>query len=125
MERMTASEAATHFKVSSQTIRRWIQSGKLNGFKENEQWFVEIDEQHHATSVEHGVAHDVEYLRDEIKHLRELLERRDKDTQQLHQIVATQQKSLDKLTEQNQLLLEDTRRKPSLWHRIKAVFAGA
>jgi len=35
-----------------------------------------------------------------------------------------QQKSLDKLTEQNQFLLEDTRRKPSLWQRLKAQFTG-
>ncbi len=50
---------------------------------------------------------------------------KDRQIQELHQIVAMQQKSLDKLTEQNQLLLEDTRRKPSLFQRFKTMFAGA
>ena len=125
MEKMTASEAALHFKVSSQTIRRWIQSGKLNGIKENDQWHVEIDQQHHATSVEHGVAHDVEHLMDEIRHLRELLERRDEEIDRLTQLLGLAQKSIDRLTEQNQLLLEDTRNKTSFFQRVKAVFAGA
>ena len=117
MEKMTASEAALHFKVSSQTIRRWIQSGKLNGIKENDQWHVEIDQQHHATSVEQGVAHDVEHLKDEIRHLRELLARRDEEVSHLTQLLAISQKNINQLTEQNQLLLED-KSKQSWWRRI-------
>ena len=64
-------------------------------------------------------------LKSEIEQKNKQLDQRGKEIQELHQIVAMQQKSLDKLTEQNQLLLEDTRRKPSLWQRFKAKFAGA
>ena len=117
MNNITASEAAQHFKVSSQTIRRWIQLEKLTGYKSNGQWYVEIDEESHPTNVQqnnNNIA--IQQLKDEVKHLRELLEERGNEVKELHQIIAMQQKSLDKLTEQI-LLLED-KSKRTWWERI-------
>jgi hypothetical protein len=69
--------------------------------------------------------HYVEYLRNEIRHLRELLERRDEEIDRLTQLLGLAQKSIDRLTEQNQLLLEDIRRRSSFWQKLKTRFVGA
>jgi transposase len=126
MNTITATEAAKMFNVSSQTIRRWIQSDRMQGFKENGQWFVQIDEQHIPTDVEQNnisVQH-VQHLEDEIQYLRETLTRRDEQIESfslqiehISQLLAIAHKSVQQLSEQNQLLLEDNR-KP-WWKRIR------
>ena len=42
-ETMTTAEAAQHYHVSERTIRRWIQSGKLQARWTNGQWAVRAD----------------------------------------------------------------------------------
>ena len=117
MNNITASEAAQHFKVTSQTIRRWIQLGKLTGYKSNGQWYVEIDKESHATDVQQNNK-DIatQQLQDEVKHLRQLLDERGNEVKELHQIIAMEQKSIQQLTKQNQLLLED--KSHPWWKRI-------
>ncbi len=111
---MTASQAAQRFNVSSQTIRRFLQSGKLTGYKVNGQWVVEVSFIHHATDVPHDVT---PVLHSEIKHLRELLFRRSDEVGHLTQLLAVAQKTIQQLTEQNHLLLED-QRQPPFWKRL-------
>ena len=53
------------------------------------------------------------------------VERQENHIERLEQLLALEQKNVSTLAEQNQLLLEDTRRKPSLWQRLKTRFAGA
>ena len=117
MEKITASAAAQHFKVTSQTIRRWIQLEKLTGYKSNGQWYVEIDKESHATDVQQNNK-DIatQQLQDEVKHLRQLLDERGNEVKELHQIIAMEQKSIQQLTKQNQLLLED--KSHPWWKRI-------
>ena len=132
--KLTIAEAAGHFDVSERTIRRWIQSGKLKAEGTNGQRLVLLDrrttecpndrqmDNHLSIQLES----ENEHLRDllqradsEIQHLREQLARRDEQIDHAHQLVAISQKSIQHLTEQNQLLLEDSRhRKLPVWKRV-------
>jgi excisionase family DNA binding protein len=142
MENLTASEAAKRFEVSIQTIYRHIKSGKLKGWQKDGKWYVQIEESDEPSvqrfehdfepgveQVEQNVDHpQVELLLSEIKHLREVLARRDHQndslTQQidhLTQVVAMGQKNVATLTDQletSRLMVEDLRQKKPLWKRI-------
>ena len=104
---MTIQEATHHYRVSEKTIRRWIQSGKLKADLIDGRWVVQEDRQHDQTSDQTVL---IDQLRSEISHLRDQLVRRDEQLSHAHQLVAISQKSIQQLTEQNQLLLEDSRR---------------
>lgn len=133
-ETMTTAEAAQHFNVSERTIRRWIQSGKLVAFGTNGQRFVRLDirttecpnDRQMDNSVSIQLESENKHLRDqlqradsEIQHLREQLVRRDEQIDHGQQLLAISQKSIQQLTEQNRLLLDDQRhRKMPLLKRI-------
>ena len=65
---------------------------------------------------------EIQFLRQQ---LQETCTEKDKQIEELHQLVAMTQKSVNQLTAQNQLLLEDTQQQPSFWQRIKSHFAEA
>lgn len=119
---MNTQQAARHYQVSERTILRWIKSDKLKAEQEQGHWCIRLDEQ----DVRQNDRQAIEQLQSEIAHLRELLSRqdeqlarRDEQTDHAQQLLALSQKSIQQLTEQNQLLLEDPRhRKPSVWKRI-------
>ena len=107
--KLSVNDAAHKLDISPQTTKRWINQGKLNGEKIKGKWFVASDElfEHHLVSKtdtnEHHMVDEIKYLREQISHLTQLL--------------AVSQKSIQQLAEQNQFLLEDTRRR-TWWKRI-------
>lgn len=124
-------------KIASSEPSIWVEQGQarissitgissVEGHKENGQWFVQINGQHDATFVQqnHISVQHVRHLEDEVKYLRETLTRRDEQIESLSlqidhfsQLLAVAHKSIDQLSDQNRLLLEDNRR--HWWKRIR------
>ena len=138
---MTITEAAKTVKKSRQTIYNYIEQGKLKASRNGKGFEVELEDLLDAFEMSKEASNKTDNVSSDnvsnqasnglsnvdmyIDTLIKQQDEKDRQIQELHQIVAMQQKSLDKLTSQNQLLLEDTRRKPSLWQRLKVKFAGA
>ena len=122
--KISVNEATLKLNISPQSIKRWLTQGKLNGEKFNGKWYVINDstfEYHLDTNGNHVSTNNSEQiLRDEVRNLREIIAGHKNQIQELHQIIAMQQKSIQQLTGQNQLLLED-KRKPSFlrWLRVR------
>ena len=143
---MTITEAAKTVKKSRQTIYNYIEQGKLKASRNGKGFEVELEDLLDAFEMSKNTSNktnnvssdsskfDTSMSNDEVsnemsiyKYVDTLIKQqdeKDRQIQELHQIVAMQQKSLDKLTEQNQLLLEDTRNQPSFFQRLKARFAS-
>ena len=124
--KLSANEAALKLNISPQSIKRWINQGKLNGEKFNGKWYVIDNEtfRHHLDTKGHHVDTNdgSKDLRDEIKHLRVQLTCRDDQidalTQQndhLTQLLAIQTKTNALLTDRLQAI-EDIRHRP--WWRF-------
>ena len=142
---LTITEAAKTVKCSRQTVYNYIKLGKLQAQHNGNSYNIKLEDLMEAfemsskTSSESGetskddmsnnasitASNETSSIDKYIDTLIEQLEEKDRQIQELHQIVAMTQKSVNQLTEQNQLLLEDTRQKLSLWTRIKAHFAEA
>ena len=117
-KQMSIQDAAKHFNVSDRTIRRWIKSGRLYAQLINGKYCVDIELTNHLTSdLTDDNVELVDQLRSEVERMAKLLERKDEQTDHLQQLLAVSQKSIQQLTEQNQFLLEDTRRR-TWWKRI-------
>jgi len=112
---MTIQEATQHFQVSEKTIRRWIKRGKLSAELIDGRWHVQADGQNDQTPDKAALIGQLQaenaHLRDQLTEKDNQLIRRDEQTDHLQQLLAVSQKSIGQLTEQNQFLLEDTRRR--------------
>ena len=143
MTRITVKEYANLKKLGVTTVYRHIKAGKLKAEKEEDNTYVIINENQTKTDKNQNgfqsvtnietqqkiidqLKSEVEYLR---KHLNEQTNEKDhqmkellKQQDQAQQIIAMQQKNLDRLTEQNQLLLEATQekeeKKVGFWGRL-------
>ena len=116
-KQMSIQDAAKHFNVSDRTIRRWIKSGRLYAQLINGKYCVDIELTNHLTSdLTDDNVELVDQLRSEVERMAKLLERKDEQTDHLQQLLAVSQKSIQQLTEQNQLLLEDQRHRP--WWKL-------
>ena len=119
--KLSANEAALKLNISPQSIKRWINQGKLNGEKFNGKWYVIDNEtfRHHLDTKGHHVDTNdgSKDLRDEIKHLRVQLTRRDDQIDHLTQLLAIAQKNVSMLTERMQVI-EDMRHRKPLWKRL-------
>ena len=125
--KLTVNQAAQQLNLSSKSVKHWLKGGKLNGEKVNGKWYVQTDSTfaHYLnpnTQMETQLA--LEQLKDETGHLRELLANRDSQIEamnqhieRLSQLLAVSHKSLQQVTDQSQLLIEDNR-KPSFWKRL-------
>ncbi len=69
------------------------------------------------TQAEHSSEQLITQLTSENTHLRDQVTEKDKQIDHLQQLLAVSQKSIQQLTEQNQLLLHDTRKR-TWWKRI-------
>ena len=165
MTRLTANEAAVLLDVSAQTVKRWIQEKKFEGYKYRNRWYVDTQDSkfqdflalapntqdHHTEHDQHNqhVDHvdpppsnpqsqvdkstELETVADQLQLLEKQLAKKDaqldkrdthidellKQQDQSQQLSAMQQKTIDRLTEQNQLLLEtNQQKKPSFWQRL-------
>ena len=143
---LSTKDAADIIGKSSETIRRWIKNGKLDGVEIDGQYFVcksdpriqrEQQQPQNEATINHNdkmslvdlLTRQIEdskqreqgwqtQLSEKGKQIDELLKQQD----QAQQIIAMQQKSIDKLSEQNQLLLEASQEKKekkiSFWARL-------
>ena len=124
---LTVNQAARKLNLSSKSVRRWLKSGKLNGEQVDGKWYVQADTvfEHYLNPNAHmDTQLALEQLQDETRHLRELLANRDSQIEsmtqhieRLSQLLAISHRSLQQVTEQVQLLIED-KRKPSFWKRL-------
>ena len=143
MTRITVKEYANLKNLGVTTVYRHIKAGKLKAEKEEDNTYVIINENQIKTDENQNGFQPVtnietqqkmiDQLKSEVEHLRKHLNEQttEKDHQmkellkqqdQAQQIIAMQQKNLDRLTEQNQLLLEATQekeeKKVGFWGRL-------
>jgi len=122
---ITVAEAARKLGISDRAVRQWIAAGKLEAERNGRSWRIL------ASSLGNGSASEVDfpitaqmqseidYLRSELSAFSRHIESLTQSLDHAHQLVALSQKSIQQLTDQNQLLLLDQRRrKPSVWKRI-------
>ena len=125
--KLTVYQAAQQLNLSSKSVKRWLKRGKLNGEMVNGKWYVQTDrtfEHYLKANVPMDAQLALEQLQDETRHLRELLANRDtqiesmnQHIERLSQLLAVSHRSLQQVTDQSQLLIEDNR-KPSFWKRL-------
>jgi len=121
---VSISDASNILGVSTKTIRRWIENGKLKAEKENGRWMVDIDDQDDVQVVYPNVQvelietlkQQIEDLKLEIETKNQQIERQGEQIDHMTQLLAVAQKSIQQITEQNQLMLEDKQRK-RFWRR--------
>ena len=125
--KLTVNQAAQRLNLSSKSVKRWLKVGKLNGEKVDGKWHVQVDGifEHYLNPNAHmNTQLALEQLQDEARHLRELLDSRDNQIEsmtqhieRLSQLLAVSHRSLQQITDQHHLLIEDNR-KPSFWKRL-------
>ena len=125
--KLTVKQAGQKLNLSSKNVKRWLKSGKLNGEKVDGKWYVQADAifDHYLNPNAHmDTQLALEHLQDETRHLRELLDNRDSQIEsmtqhieRLSQLLAVSHRSLQQVTDQHNLLIEDNR-KPSFWKRL-------
>ena len=125
--KLTVNQAAQQLNLSSKSVKHWLKGGKLNGEKVDGKWYVQADttfEHYLNPNVQMDTQLALEQLQDETRHLRALLDNRDSQIEsmnqhieRLSQLLAVSHRSLQQVTDQSQLLIEDNR-KPSFWKRL-------
>ena len=125
--KLTINQAGQRLNLSSKSVKRWLKVGKLNGEKTDGKWHVQADstfEYYLNANAQMDTQLALEQLQDETRHLRELLDNRDSQIEsmtqhieRLSQLLAVSHRSLQQITDQYHLLIEDNR-KPSFWKRL-------
>ena len=125
--KLKVNQAAQKLNLSSKNVKRWLKSGKLNGEKVDGKWHVQADaifEHYLNPNVHMDTQLALEHLQDKTRHLQELLDNRDSQIEsmtqhieRLSQLLAVSHRSLQQVTDQHNLLIEDNR-KPSFWKRL-------
>ena len=130
---MTITEAARTVNRSRQTIYNYVKSGKLKSNRNGKGYDIELEELRKAFDMSNDTSSksskfDTSTSNDDMSNqvsnempidkyidtLTHQLEEKDKQVEELHQIIAMQQKSVQQLTEQ--ILLED--KSHPWWKRI-------
>ena len=141
---MTITEAAKTVKRSRQTIYNYIEQGKLKTSHNGKGFEVELEDlldafemSKDASNKTGNVSSDdvsnqasnkvpnelsnvdkyIDTLIEQLEEKDKQIQEKDRQIQELHTIIAMQQRSQDKLVEDNRLLLQDKRRK-SWWQRL-------
>lgn len=124
-EYLTVAEAARKLGLSDRAVRQWIASGKLEAERNGRSWRILASSlgNESASEVDFPITafmqSEIDHLRSEVKALNRHIESLTNALDHAQQLLALSQKSIQQLTEQNQLLLEDSRRrKASVWKRI-------
>ena len=125
--KLTANQAAQRLNLSPKNVKRWLKVGKLNGEKADGKWHVQADrifEHYLNPNAQMDARLALEQVQDEARHLREVLDNRDSQIEsmtqhieRLSQLLAVSHRSLQQITDQYHLLIEDNR-KPSFWRRL-------
>ena len=107
---MTITEAAKTVQCSRQTICNYLEQGWIQAQHYGVSYEIELEDlmdvfaMSSKTSSESNKTSNVDK---DINALIEQLDKKDEQIQEVHQILAMTQKSVNQLTEQNQLLLEN------------------
>ena len=125
--KLKVSQAAQKLNLSSKNVKHWLKSGKLNGEKVDGKWYVQADAifEHYLNPNAHmDTQLALEHLQDKTRHLQELLDNRDSQIESmtqhiehLSQLLAVAHRSLQQVTDQHNLLIEDNRKRP-FWKRL-------
>jgi type I site-specific restriction endonuclease len=125
--KLTLNQVAQTLNLSSKSVKRWLKVGKLNGEKVDGKWHVQVDstfEHYLNPNAQMDARLALEQVQDEARHLREVLDNRDSQIESmtqhiehLSQLLAVSHRSLQQVTDQHHLLIEDNR-KPSFWKRL-------
>lgn len=125
-EWLPISEAASKLGISDRALYYRIKKGKVESRTENGNRFVlmDIDPSKNASEGVSETTSEVTQKLFEEKDARiRLLE---DQLEKITSLLALSEKNVSALSDQNHLLLEDTRQQPSFWQRfIKAYFAEA
>ena len=128
MQKITVAEYCRKFGTADSTVRHRVKTGKLKSEVIDGLLHIVTNDDNVAPSSQDPLEAWVKTQKEEIQFLRQELQsvREEKDNQikELHQLLAISEKNVATLSEQNQLLLEDTRNKPSFFQRLRARFAG-
>ena len=135
MSSLSIPEAASHYYVSTKTIRRWIKARRLKAQRVNGQWYVQpdMDKMSNVSTPNVHPVHppacggnkggapdttgQLHQMQSEITHLREALHKRDTQIEQLNAILAMQ-------TQQNtQLIAQLPPPRQTIAERITKLFA--
>jgi len=128
MQKLTIAEYCRKFGTADSTVRHRIKTGKLKSEVIDGLLHIVTNDDNVAPSSQDPLEAWVKTQKEEIQFLRQELQsvREEKDNQikELHQLLAISEKNVAALSEQNQLLLEDTRNQPSFFQRLRARFAS-
>ena len=128
MQKLTIAEYCRKFGTADSTVRHRIKTGKLKSEVIDGLLHIVTNDDNVAPSSQDPLEAWVKTQKEEIQFLRQELQsvREEKDNQikELHQLLAISERNVATLSEQNQLLLEDTRNQPSFFQRLRARFAS-
>lgn len=112
---MSPSQYAKVRGVSTETVRRWIREGKLHAARINGKYDIPSTP-HDTTQTPQN--NDTEML---LAEFRTQLQEKDKQIEELHQILALAQKNVADLTQQlsTQARLLEDKRNSHWWQRFK------
>jgi DNA-binding transcriptional MerR regulator len=120
---MTIKEAVQFTGKSEKTIRNYIKEGKLVSRKIDGKYDIEEYELKRVFGSGNSTGNLPELITILEKQLEEKehqLQEKDNQIAELHRLLAVAQANVNRITEQNQLLLEDMRKPQPLWQRLKA-----
>jgi predicted site-specific integrase-resolvase len=120
---MTIKEAVQFTGKSEKTIRNYIKEGKLVSRKIDGKYDIEEYELKRVFGRGNSTGNLPEIITILEKQLEEKehqLQEKDNQIAELHRLLAVAQANVNRITEQNQLLLEDMRKPQPLWQRLKA-----
>ena len=133
-KKVSVGEAAVFYGVSQTTIHTWIKEEKIQSERVSGRRWIIIENDNGSTCEVSQASSQVEKVEIENKYLKQTLADKEKQIDdanhqikellkqqdQGQQLAAMQQKTIDKLTEQNQLLLETSQeeKKVGFWGRL-------
>ena len=115
---LSVKEYAQKHGISVETVRRRIRQGKLQAEFDGHQYRIHDNPQQSTTYSPQHLIEKISYLEEQVEQLKQQLSEKDEQISELHQLLAIAQKNVDRVTEQNQMLLEDLRPQQRWYHRL-------
>jgi predicted site-specific integrase-resolvase len=104
---LTATGASQALGISDRTVRRRAKQGTIKSKVENGRHYFWVADDRHMPGAESDTSALVDQLRSEVEHLREQIQVKDREIDELHQLLMAEKR-------QGQLLLEY---KQPFWRR--------
>ena len=118
---MTIAEAVQYTGKSEKTIRNYIRDGKLSSQKIDGKYQIEkedLEKVFGTGNADGNLPETFLVLKEQLLEKDQQLAKQGEQIDHLTQLLAISQKSIQQLTGQNQILLEDTRKRASWWKRL-------